>query len=241
MKQNESTVTLPPGVSLQRVGQVLLEAWEVGGNQWNDSPLQLQEAGPGNSPPPLPQDALELFKLLAERKVSYLLVGGIAMLTYVQGRNTRDVDLLLSVEALSAVPELHIEERADFFIKASFRSLRVDLLLTTNPLFKLVQERFATMHRFAEREVPAATVDGLLVLKLYALPSLYRQLDWDRVYLYESDVKQLLARYRPNLEPIYALLAHHILASDLRELQKMIAEAQQRQQKMGRRRRTGET
>ena len=29
---------------------------------------------------PVPQDAMELFRLLAERRVDYLLVGGLAML-----------------------------------------------------------------------------------------------------------------------------------------------------------------
>lgn len=36
------------------------------------------------------QSVSRLFELLDEREVDYMLVGGIAMLAYVQGRNTQD-------------------------------------------------------------------------------------------------------------------------------------------------------
>jgi len=228
MNSPAANVSLPEGVSLSRVGQVLLDAWEVGSHKWNDGPLQLREGRSDSLPAPLPNDVLELFRVLHGASVPYLLVGGIAMLTYVEGRNTKDVDLLMSVTAMEQVPELNLLDRDDFFVRGRFRSVQVDLLLTTNPLFKLVEERFATKHRFAELEVPAATVEGLIVLKLYALPSLCRQLDWDWVYVYESDVKQLLARYEPDMEPLFGLLERYMLASDLRELRKFVAEDQQR-------------
>ena len=155
------------------------------------------------------------------------------MLTYVEGRNTKDVDLLMSVTAMEQIPELNLLARDEFFVRGRFRSVQVDLLLTTNPLFKTVEERFATKHRFAELEVPAATIEGLIVLKLYALPSLCRQLDWNRVYVYESDIKQLLARYKPEIAPLFAMLEPHVMPSDLRELKKLISEEQGRQKRMG--------
>lgn len=46
----------------------------------------------------------ELFKVLRERRVNYALVGGIALLKYVQGRNTEDIDLILSVRSLKKLP-----------------------------------------------------------------------------------------------------------------------------------------
>lgn len=228
MGENHTSVTLPEGVSLRRVAEVLLDAWEVGAHQWTNTPLQLREGPIPKPPAPVPQDAIELFRVLNERQVPYLLVGGMAMLTYVQGRNTKDVDLLMSAAAMNQIPELKIEDRNDCFVKAHFRSVRVDLLLTTNPLFKTVQERFATTHPFEELTVPAATVEGLIVLKLYALPSLYRQLDWDRVSVYEADIKQLLARYKPDTRSLLALVEPHVLPGDIRELRKFIAEEQQR-------------
>src|ERR1035437_6748000 len=164
-------VTLPEGVSLRRVAQVLLDAWEADPRRWMNAPSQLREGPSQPSAMPVPQDAMDLFRLLAERRVDYLLVGGMAMLTYVQGRNTKDVDLLMSVAALEQLPELTIEDRKDFFARGKFRSIKVDLLLTTNPLFKIVQERFATSHPFEELAVPTASVEGMMVLKLFALPS----------------------------------------------------------------------
>jgi len=233
MSKPGANVSLPEGVSLKRVAEVLLDAWEVGSHQWEGSPLQLKEGQSAHPSAPLPCDALDLFRVLQEANVPYLLVGGIAMLTYVEGRNTKDVDLLMSVAAMQQVPELNILSREGFFARSRFRSVQVDLLLTSNPLFKTVEERFATQHRFTELDVPVATVEGLILLKLYALPSLCRQLDWDRVYVYESDVKQLLARYHPDVEPLLALLEPHVLAGDLGELRKFIREDRERRQRAG--------
>jgi hypothetical protein len=232
MTQTSQKVSLPEGVSLQRVAQVLLDAWEAGSHQWTGSPLQLREGDCGSPPPPpVPQDTLDLFRVLHGQQLPYLLVGGIALLTYVEGRNTKDVDLLMSLEAMQRVPDLQIEDRKDCFVRARFRSVQVDLLLTDNPLFKLVAERFATHHRFAELEVPAVTVEGLLVLKLYALPSLYQQLDWDRVYVYESDIKQFIARYHPSLPDLFAILEPHMLPTDLRELNTLVSQAEERRKR----------
>ncbi len=116
MSQRKATVTLPEGVSLERVGQILLDAWEGGMRQRKSGPFELRESDAAAGP--IPRDAPELFRLLSERQVPYLLVGGIAMLAYVEGRNTRDVDLLLSVEALQQIPELEILEKNDFFAHA---------------------------------------------------------------------------------------------------------------------------
>lgn len=228
MSKANTTVTLPEGVSLRRVAEVLVDAWEAGSHRWTNTPLQLRE-GPRPAPPmPVPQDAMELFRLLHERRVNYLLVGGMAMLTYVQGRNTKDVDLLMSVTALEQLPELTIEDRKDFFARGKFRSIQVDLLLTANPLFKIILERFATRHPFEELSVPTATVEGMIVLKLFALPSLYRQMDMDRAAIYEADIKMLLARHKPEVISLFKVLEPYIPQTDLKELQKIVSEEQQR-------------
>jgi hypothetical protein len=232
-------VTLPTGVSLRRVAQVLMDAWEADPRRWMnaptlrsspaslDGPPQLRE-GPPPAAMPVSQDALDLFRLLAERRVDYLLVGGLAMLTYVKGRNTKDVDLLLSLEASHKIPELEIQNRQDFFARAQFRSVQVDLLFTFNPLFKTVAEKFATVHAFAELNVPAATVEGLIVLKLYALPSLYRQFQMDRAALYENDITMLMANHSPVIEPLIALATHDMEPGDKAELKKIISECADR-------------
>src|SRR6267143_3766610 len=60
------------------------------------------------------------FALLRERQIEYVLVGGIAMLQYVKGRNTEDIDLIMAVSALEQLPELHVETRDSDFARSRF-------------------------------------------------------------------------------------------------------------------------
>lgn len=169
-----------------------------------------------------------LFALLRERRIDYLLVGGIALLKYVEGRNTGHIDLIMAVSSLESLPELQVEERDDDFARASFDGLRVDLLLTSNPLFEEVRQRYATTQRFVEQAIPCATVEGLLLLKLYALPSLYRQGNFARVALYEGDISTLIHDYRPAMEPLFEELQPHLSPTDLAAVHRIAAEIQER-------------
>jgi len=176
----------------------------------------------------LPQTVSRFFSLLDEREIEYLLVGGVALLQYVEGRNTEAIDLIVSVGSLRALPEITIEHRDGHFSRGRFEDLRVDLLLTTNPLFAMVQEGYATRHTFRERRIPCATVEGLILLKLYALPSLYRQGNFARVGLYENDLATLMHTYQPDLEPLFAALGSQLSPADLGEVRRITAELQQR-------------
>src|SRR4051812_13157849 len=135
-----------------------------------------------------------LFALLEERRIDYLLVGGIALLHYVEGRNTEDIDLIMALSSLDRLPELQKTGEDGDFAHASFDGLLIDLLLTRNPLFDEVRRRYATRQRFVEREIPCATPAGLVLLKLYTLPSLYRQGNLTRAALYETDILSLVHR-----------------------------------------------
>lgn len=173
-------------------------------------------------------DVERLFTVLQERGADYLLVGGVAMLRYVEGRNTEDVDLIFTVSDLEKLPELEVEDEDADFVRGRFGGLRVDLLLTRNPLFDKVKRRYATIGRFVERDIPCATVEGLLVLKLYALPSLYRQGDFARVGLYENDIATLMQAYRPPLEPLLAELEDHLSLTDLAAVRDIVADIRRR-------------
>src|SRR5215218_6969118 len=74
------------------------------------------------------------FSLLRGRQIDYVLVGGIALLQYVEGRNTEDIDLIMAVSALERLPELRLETRDADFAQSKFGNLKVDMLLTSNPL-----------------------------------------------------------------------------------------------------------
>jgi hypothetical protein len=76
-------------------------------------------------------------------------------------------------------------------------------------------------------------VEGLLLLKLYALPSLYRQGDFARVSLYENDIAVLVQAYSPDLPSLLQTLSEHLSASDLAELRSIVADIQERIARFG--------
>jgi predicted nucleotidyltransferase len=174
------------------------------------------------------QAVARLFTLLHERRIAYLLVGGIAMLHYVQGRNTEDIDLIISVSSFQKLPEIAMVSQDTNFARGMFETLQIDFLLTRNPFFAMVQRQCATVHAFREWDIPCATVEGLLLLKLYALPSLYRQGNFVRVGLYENDIATLIHAYRPDLDALFVVLTHYLSASDIAALRDIVAEIQQR-------------
>src|SRR6476660_1492289 len=147
------------------------------------------------------------FSLLHEREIDYVLVGDIALLQYVEGRNTEDIDLIMAVSALEKLPELSLETRDGDFARGKFGNLKVDVLLTSNPLFDAVRKDHTTSKRFVEQEIVCVTVEGLILLKLYVLPSLYRQGNFTRVGLYENDVATLIHIHNPPLPSILSELA----------------------------------
>ncbi len=175
----------------------------------------------------------QLFTLLHERQIDYLLVGGVAMLHYVQGRNTEDIDLIISVSSLQALPEIALTSQENNFARGTFATLQIDFLLTRNPFFAMVQRRYATIRPFRERDIPCATVEGLLLLKLYALPSLYRQGNFARVGLYENDIATLMHDYRPDLGPLFEELEPYLRASDIATLRDIVADIRHRIARFG--------
>ena len=169
------------------------------------------------------QSVQRLFDLLEEREVPYVLVGGIAMLVYVEGRNTQDIDLIVPRDALEKLSEIVIEDDNPDFARAKLGELQVDLLFTHNDLFNTVAKNHTVTKQFVERSISCATVEAIIMLKLFALPSLYRQGKFEKVDLYQNDVLRLLREFDPDTQPIFAELARHMLPSDVEELQKIVA------------------
>jgi hypothetical protein len=182
----------------------------------------------------LKSQLIELFTMLHERNVPYVLVGGIAMLTYIEDRNTKDVDLVLSVASLSQIPEVVIKDRNKEFARGMLGDLLVDFLFTDNPLFRCIEERYVTTHRFLEMDIRCATVEGLILLKLFALPWLYRQGRWEKIVRYEADVAVLYNRYRPSIDPLFAALAPYVDDGNLAELKNIVSDIRQRLERVER-------
>jgi hypothetical protein len=169
-----------------------------------------------------------LFDALDVQRIEYVLVGGIAMLYYIEGRNTEDIDLIIStVDAKRLEGFTAVGEEQDF-IRGTFQNLRIDFLLTTNKLFNYVKQQCSTKVEFKGRYIRCASVEGLLLLKLYALPSLYRQGKFDRVALYEGDVSMLLQKYHVDVEALFDELRKHLLDSDRRALREIYNDIENR-------------
>ena len=172
-----------------------------------------------------------LFDALADRKINYLLVGGVALLSYVEGRNTQDIDLILARSDLDALPEVVIYDENKNFIRGLLDQLQIDILLTQNDLFKDVLEKFSIDRSFGTRVIRCATVEGLLLLKCYALPSLYRQGQFSRSSIYENDILLLLLNYSVDIENLLKILSNHLLPSDIQEVKTILGEIKGRIQR----------
>ena len=179
----------------------------------------------------LPEIVDRLFTTLAERNIQYLLVGGVALLSYIEGRNTQDIDLILSIEDLAQFPEITVTDENKDFARGLYEALQIDLLLTRNPLFELVRNHYATNREFGDRVVRCVTVEGLVLLKLFALPSLYRQGNFSRVSIYENDLTLILLNYSIDLEPILQELRSHLIATDMQEIQEIVSDIESRIQR----------
>jgi hypothetical protein len=174
-----------------------------------------------------------LFILLEMRQVDHVLVGGVALLQYVEGRNTQDIDLIMALTALTKIPEIRIIQQDENFARGEFETLQIDILLAENPLFAHVQNKHSVIRPFGKHTIRTATVTGLILLKLYALPSLYRQGNFFRVGLYENDVATLLFAYRPDIDPILNELSLFMSNSDLQEIRNILKDIQARLARFG--------
>ncbi|MCP4350343.1 MAG: hypothetical protein GY795_33140 [Desulfobacterales bacterium] len=172
----------------------------------------------------------DFFSLLHKYRARYVLVGGIAMLQYVEGRNTEDIDIIISVPDLNRLPGIEIIRQDKDFAQGKFQGLRTDFLLTGNPLFQQVLSDY-TVQQFGELNIPSANVEGLALLKLYALPSLYRHGNFARAGLYENDIATLSYYYKLELLGLISKLSGHLLESDIKELKIIASEIEGRKKR----------
>jgi len=211
---------VPAVLTAPDIRQVLLNAQIFKLNAPNRTALMNLES--------VPEAVEKLFALLTDRKVPFVLVGGLALLQHVPGRNTEDIDLILATSVLPQVSEIEVKSGEGFFRLASYAGLRVELLLSENPLFDLICRQHAEIRQILGHNIACATPAGLVLMKLYALPSLYRQGDFTRVSLYEGDIANLLFQHRVETGPLLQELTKHLLPSDQAEVTKITKEIEER-------------
>lgn len=208
--------------TISDIGAVVVNANTFTPRRWKGNPMRADS---------LLEHVRQLFALLQTRRTAYVLAGGIALLHYVEGRNTEDIDLIMALPALRQLPEIEVKLQDMYFARGLFGELQIDILLTENRLFDLVQRSYSTTEQFLDQAVPIVTVEGLLLLKLYALPSLYRQGSFVRVSIYENDIAALIYTYRPDVQRLFDVLRNYLSVSDLQSLQSIVAEIEARIQR----------
>ncbi len=211
--------------TLEDIGHVIQNAMLFNPRNWRNGTMDFAVG-------PSPVEAVKrLFSLLEARKIDYVLVGGIALLYYIEGRNTQDLDFVLAVKDLERLPEIEITERDVYFARGVFEGVQVDFLLTNTPLFRRVQKEYASRVQFLGQEVKLGTVEGLLLLKMYALPSLYRQGDFSRVSLYEGDIAALMYKYEPDMDKLLKIVSEYVGEGDSTALRDIVAEIRERMER----------
>jgi hypothetical protein len=73
-----------------------------------------------------------------------------------------------------------------------------------------------------------------VLLKLYALPSLYRQGKFDKVSIYETDILLLLLRHEVDMSKLLKILAGYVLASEMQEVNQVVVDIRQRMKRFQR-------
>jgi hypothetical protein len=176
----------------------------------------------------LPRSLSRFFSLLDKREIRHLLVGGMALLQYVKARSTEDIDLIISEYSLEKLSEVEIIERKDDLVFGRYCEFEVNFFLTRNPFFDKILEQCATDQRFAEKVISCATVKGLLLLKLYALPSCYREGNFIRAGIYENDIAMLIYYYKPQTSALFEELSPYMEDADVAGLREIVADIEKR-------------
>jgi hypothetical protein len=134
----------------------------------------------------------------------------------------------MTVSSLEKLPELKISSQDMYFVQANYNELQIDIWLTRNSLFEKVHREYSKVDRLLDRNVSLATVEGLLLLKLYALPALYRQGNFARVGIYENDIATLLHEYQPDVPSLLSELSGYVNENDFAEIKNVLSDIQNR-------------
>jgi len=165
---------------------------------------------------------------LSSSGIPHLLVGAMAMLQHVDGRTTRDIDLIVALDDLEKIPGFLLEESNEWFATGTVGPLRIDLLFTANPLFAEVLANHAVTKALLDVPIRCATPEGIILLKLFVLPSLYRQGNIHRAALYETDILQLLLQHPLKVDSLLSQIQPHMTETDINHLRQVLADIQQR-------------
>ena len=171
----------------------------------------------------LPDLVLKFLKLLEDLKVDFCIVGGIAYLAYIQDRNTKDLDILISVAELDKIIDyVEVTNKDANFTNTKFEGMSIDFLKTSNALFNYVKAHEMTAYNFTEGLYPIATINGLILMRFDAIVDLYQKARFDKIDRYEWDLATLTRHYQIDWEHIWKISQKFFTDGQISEFKKMV-------------------
>ena len=176
-------------------------------------------------------DQLITFITLLEAKgIEYALVGGAALMTLDDCmRPTDDFDFIVSKQDIERLEELEQESSDRNFGRYLYQDTRIDALYRDNPVFNHVMNTCLDSAVIKGKKIVRASPEGIVLLKLYALPSLYQQGQQRRAMTYENDISALLMQCTDiSFDKTLRVLAGELLPSQIDELRNILEDCQRR-------------
>lgn len=176
---------------------------------------------------------ISFITLLESKGIEYALVGGAALLTMDDcQRPTDDFDFIIDKGDIEQIEELERESSDRNFGRYLYQGTRIDALYRDNPIFEYVMTRCLDCAVIEGRDITRATPEGIVLLKLYALPSLYRQGQQRRAMTYEDDISGLLLYCDGiSFEKLLKVLSGELLPSQIDKLRSILEDCQRRVQR----------
>lgn len=171
--------------------------------------------------------------LLESMDIEYALVGGAALLTMDDCQRPTDAfDFNISKADINRVSELTQESSDHNFGRYSYKGVRIDALYRSNPVFSYVIDNCVDTVTLEGKSIIRATPEGIIVLKLYVLPSLYLQGQQRKAVTYENDILGLLMQpVDVSFDRMLKVLARELLPSQINELRDILEDCQRRAQR----------
>jgi hypothetical protein len=168
--------------------------------------------------------------LLESKGIEYALVGGAALLTMDDcKRPTDDFDFIVSRRDIDQLEELTQQSSDRNFGRYLYQGTQIDALYRDNPIFEYVMDNYLDSAVVEGKEIVRASPTGIILLKLYALPSLYQQGQQRRAMIYENDISALLIQgIAVDFDAILKALTGELLPSQIQELSNILEDCQRR-------------
>lgn len=173
----------------------------------------------------LPDLVVKFLNLLEEKQVDFAIAGGIAYLAYIQDRNTKDLDILISVKELDKILDyVEVTNKDVNFTNTVFEGMSIDFLKTSNAIFDYVKQHEITTYNFEEGIYPVATVTGLILMRFDAIVDLYQKGNFNKIIRYESDLHFLTLNFDVDWENIWTISHKFFTGGQIAEFQQMVAD-----------------